>query len=115
MIGTQEEAECRTSGEHVHELPLLKRLHFETITDPCLHVPVFPVCPPAAPGVWPQIPAAAPVRFLTRIRAATFSSSTPCIHSPFPFVYCQRSLRSPTPLHPMLNLLGPDAAREAVG
>lgn len=55
------------------------------------------------------------MRFLTRIRVAMFSSSIPSIYSPFPFISYQRSLRSPTPLYLMLNLLRPDTAQEEVG
>ena len=58
--------------------------------------------------------AAVPAHFLTRFRAAIFPPSTPCIPGHFPSIFCQRSLRSPTPLHPMLKLLGPQAAREEV-
>ena len=85
------------------------------VTDPYLYVQVLLIYLLAAPGVWPQTPEPVPVRILTRIRAAMFSSRIPCIHCPFPFVSYQQSLRSPTPLHLMLKLLGPQAAREEVG
>lgn len=84
------------------------------ITDPCLYMQVLLIDLLTAPGVWPQTPAPVPVRFLTRIRAAMFSSSTPCIHCPFPFVSYQRSLRSPTPLRLILNLVGLKVVREEV-
>jgi len=51
---------------------------------PFLHVLVFLICLLAASGVWPQTPAAAPVRFLTRIGAIMFFSSTSCIHNSSP-------------------------------
>ncbi len=50
-------------------------------------------------------PAVVPVRFLTRMLAAMFPSSTPCIHSHFPFFSCQWSLQSLTLLHSILNSL----------
>ena len=85
IMSTNKEDECCMSGEHVYELPVFQRLHLDasnrikdtqiapadkqnkqTVTDPCLYVPVFLVCLPAASGIWPQTPAAVPVRFLTR-------------------------------------------------
>ena len=45
------------------------------VTDPYLCVQVLLIYLLAAPVVWPQTPAPVPVRFLTRVRAAIFSSA----------------------------------------
>ncbi len=100
-----------TSSSHTYAAS--HELH--AVTDPYVQVLLFPVLLPASPGVWPQAVVIVPVRFLTRFRATRSFSSTPRMHSPFPFVSYIRSLLFSIPLHLMLNLLGPEAAQEEVG
>ena len=64
-------------------------------------------------GLVPQTPARAAERFPTRPWAAIYSSSAPCVHSPFPPVSCQQSLRSPIPSL-QERKLGPQTAVKAV-
>ena len=70
---------------------------------------VGPICVHSAHGLVLQDPAAVPVHFLIRSLTAMCSSSAHCTHNHFSSVSCQQSSRSPSPLHPVVDLAGPPA------
>ena len=61
-----------------------------------------------------KLPQITHVHFLTRVQVDMYSFSGCCIQGPCSFVACQRSLRSATPLHPILNLVDLEAAPEVL-